>query len=522
MLKRKLRETLGIIDNTHICCLFLNKNDRKLKYQLDIYSKKLFDLGFENFQTSHDPDKVIFNYSSHVLTESGKSLLCKGLNFAIPPKTLKYADYLLPFELLYRAIHNLDITNEKKEVLKPRIKDCTFSSFNSYNENDEPLNLTPEELAALKSLSKNQNVVIQKSDRDKSIAIIDKNKYLKKMRNILSDCSKFTKVSIAEDKQLNFIDHVEKDVTDLLKDLKKSEGTSETVYKILKPRGSRSGILYGLCKVHKQLVDNCPPFRPIMSAIKTPTYNLAKFLVPLLESITTNMHIVKNSFEFAKEIADKEPELFMTSLDVESLFVPLCDSLFSNNAKVNNINRTDFEKLLRAALQNNFFNFERKIYKQIDGVAMGSHLGLTLANAFLCLHEQIWLNECPDKFKPVYYRRYVDSIFALFRSPDHLEKFKNYSNSKHRNMRFTCEKEHNNSIPFIDVLITRTSNGFKTSVYRKLIFSGVYSNFNSFIFEEYKVGFIFTLLFRTFSIVSDFSRFHSEVCYLKRTHFLSN
>ena len=118
MLKRKLRETLGIIDNTHICCLFLNKNDRKLKYQLDIYSKKLFDLGFENFQTSHDPDKVVFNYSSHVLTESGKSLLCKGLNFAIPPKTLKYADYLLPFELLYRAIHNLDITNDKKEVLK--------------------------------------------------------------------------------------------------------------------------------------------------------------------------------------------------------------------------------------------------------------------------------------------------------------------------------------------------------------------------------------------------------------------
>ena len=64
----------------------------------------------------------------------------------------------------------------------------------------------------------------------------------------------------------------------------------------LKPRGSRSGILYGLCKVHKQLVDNCPPFRPIRSAIKTPTYKLAKFLVPLLEPITTNMYTIKNSF----------------------------------------------------------------------------------------------------------------------------------------------------------------------------------------------------------------------------------
>ena len=96
------------------------------------------------------------------------------------------------------------------------------------------------------------------------------------MRNILSDSSKFTQVSVAEDKQLNFIVNVENHITDLLRDLKNSEVIFETVYKSLKPRGSRFGILYGLCKVHKQLVDNCLPFRPIMSAIKTPTYNLAK------------------------------------------------------------------------------------------------------------------------------------------------------------------------------------------------------------------------------------------------------
>ena len=91
----------------------------------------------------------------------------------------------------------------------------------------------------------------------------------------------------------------------------------------------------------------------------------------------------------------------MASLDVESLFtnIPLerttrvcCDFLCSNNAKVN-INRIDFEKLLTAALQNNFFSFEGKIYKQIYGVAMGYPLGPMLANAFLCFHERIWLNE---------------------------------------------------------------------------------------------------------------------------------
>ena len=84
--------------------------------------------------------------------------------------------------------------------------------------------------------------------------------------------------------------------------------------------------------------------------------------------------------------------MFMASLDVEFIFtnIPLeettsvcCDSLFSNDAKVSNIKNIDFKKLLRAALQNNFFNFEGKIYKQIDGVAMGSPLGPTLADVFL-------------------------------------------------------------------------------------------------------------------------------------------
>ena len=52
-------------------------------------------------------------------------------------------------------------------------------------------------------------------------------------------------------------------------------------------------------------------------------------------------------------------------------------------------------------------------------------------------------------------------------------------------------------------------------VYHKPTFSEVYSNFNSFIYDQYKVGLIFTLLFRTFSIVFDFSRFQTDVSHLK-------
>ena len=52
---------------------------------------------------------------------------------------------------------------------------------------------------------------------------------------------------------------------------------SKEMHKFVKPVGTRPDIMYGNCKVHKQEVDGCPPFQPILLALQTPTYKLAKF-----------------------------------------------------------------------------------------------------------------------------------------------------------------------------------------------------------------------------------------------------
>ena len=52
----------------------------------------------------------------------------------------------------------------------------------------------------------------------------------------------------------------------------------------------------------------------------------------------------------------------------------------------------------------------------------------TLANAFLCHYEKEWLDNYPSHFKPIVYRRYVDDIFALFSSKEHLQPFVDYMN----------------------------------------------------------------------------------------------
>ena len=265
-------------------------------------------------------------------------------------------------------------------------------------------------------------MIIQKLDKGNSIILINKSDYCDKMYSILSDFKKIVKSFLVDEKQLNFIIAIEKKLTNLLKELKASEAISEIDYKNLKSRGSSFGVLYGLCKTHKKVLDKCP--------IKTPSYNLAKFLVPLIEPVTKNNFTVKNSFEFSKEICEQNPEYFMASLGSESFFTNIlleetikicCDSLYRSQELLCNISKNQFEKLLRAPRSNNYFLFDGIIYQQVDGVVMGSPLGPGLANAFLAHYEQIWLSDCRDEFKPVYYKRYLDGIFVLFRSSQHFE-----------------------------------------------------------------------------------------------------
>ena len=92
--KRELQIILNFIDFAHICSLFLVSNDRSLEKHDKIQQKKFSEL-LKEYSPRNDPEKVIFNFSKATLNESKKALLSRGLNFSLPPKQLKYADYLL-------------------------------------------------------------------------------------------------------------------------------------------------------------------------------------------------------------------------------------------------------------------------------------------------------------------------------------------------------------------------------------------------------------------------------------------
>ena len=295
------------IDFNHLCNLFLLGNDQALRKHQKIQNEKFGELSAVSRESvSHDPDKVIYNFSSRKLTEEEKSVLSKGLQFALAPKRLEYADYMLPFELLFCDIKTNDLTASQSSSIKSKLLDTAFTPYNFFERIRPVSNLNEVELNALESLTKNKNLVIQKADKGNTVVIINKNDDKTKIKNILFDSTKFKKLEFGDNKQLNFSINSDKKLKDIIKTLYQKKCLTKKEYDSIYPTGSRPGILYGNAKVHEPIIDNCPSFRPILSAIGTPTYNLANFLIPILSPLTVNEFIVHDSFSFAEEVVNFE------------------------------------------------------------------------------------------------------------------------------------------------------------------------------------------------------------------------
>ena len=88
--------------------------------------------------------------------------------------------------------------------------------------------------------------------------------------------------------------------------------------------------------------------------------------------------------------------------------------------------------------------------------------------------------------------------------------FFEYLNNRHPNIKFTKEYNKNSNIPFLDISITNLDN-IITSVYHKTTYTGLLTNFKSFVPYIYKTGLIQTLLDRTYKINSSWVGFDIDI-----------
>jgi hypothetical protein len=340
-------------------------------------------------------------------------------------------------------------------------------------------------------------------------------------------------------------------------EIKTKGSISQQTYKQLRSAGAKCAVAYGTTKVHKKDY----PIRPIISTIGTYNYATAGYLSMILEenfnalkannstdnvnsNITWNppkksfKYALKDTFDFINKVSDFkfEENDFIISIDVESLFtnvpidetikiikdaffkektekvprtkknigyknIRLGDSQYEGN--LNGLPWEHFEYLLRNCLQESIFTFNNKLFKQIDGVSMGSRLGPIIANIFMDYFECQHMQEL-TKLGVKLWLRYVDDTFVVINNKNQADKILDFLNKCHPTIKFTIEKEANNEINFLDVKIKRELDGtITTSTYRKPTFTGVMLNWNSLTSIKYKKGLIGCLLDRSYKICSN-------------------
>ena len=162
------------------------------------------------------------------------------------------------------------------DIIKVALKEYAYSSFKKYNFLKK-LNLSRDEYNALKNLSSLKNIIIQKSDKENSVVVMNRDDYINRMETLISDQAKFQKLLVSENKDYNFMVKEKKLVDNILDTLHEKNVITRDIKTIFATDGSSPARLYGLPKIHEALVDGLPNYRPIISQNSSPIYKIAKY-----------------------------------------------------------------------------------------------------------------------------------------------------------------------------------------------------------------------------------------------------
>ena len=78
--------------------------------------------------------------------------------------------------------------------------------------------------------------------------------------------------------------------------------------------------------------------------------------------------------------------------------------------------------------------------------------------------------------QPIFYKKYVTNIIAIFEYVSDGDEFYGYLNNRYENLKFTFSKRKYNKFFFLDILINNSESDFQTSIFHKKKYTGFVLN----------------------------------------------
>lgn len=409
-----------------------------------------------------------------------------GPKFCIPTTTRHFPiiHTLAEIEKITR-----DLDTKKKDILVARTTNVITNHLQSHGDHNNSLSVLYDK--SRRFLSQNPNLLVLRADKGAVTVLITKEHYHNLALDILNDSESY--LTLSRDPTSTVQQKANKLISNLKKDGQVDELTAKQhmIYNPVAPK------FYGLPKIHKDPVK----LRPIISSIDSPLSKVSTLVANILSKAydPNNPYFTKDSFQFAQEFNNKEiPENHvLVSLDVTSLFSNITLDLTISCLKKKwniiqphcNLEVDRFIELISFIFKNTYFSYGGNFYKQILGAPMGGQASSIIA---LYVMDEL-LDSCIPKlpFQLPTVKKYVDDLLCIIPSGKHEEILTTF-NSYNRHIQFTIEiEDENNSVPFLDTRVIRTSNNrLKLNWYTKPTSSGRYLNYHSNVSKKMKINLV--------------------------------
>lgn len=483
---RTQSKTFSNLFNSNL--LLVNKKFDSLKQ----HHYKKFDISNTNW---------CCNISGTIVPENVIKILALGPKFGLPYFSIKD---IPAFKILAESesiIQNISNSHEQ-DIARFQISNTIYNFLNhNFHLNMKEKFIQNSFLETKHFLRNNPNLIIIKSDKGNRSVIMSRNDYDDRLNSLICDQNTYQLVN--KDPTLSF----QNKNNDFIKTLYNIKAIDEKTKKDLTTYKSIAPKFYGLPKVHKSNY----PLRPIVSFINAPTYKTSKFLANCLKFLIADTYNVKNSYEFVNFIKTQTiPENFvLISLDVVSLFtnikidlaIKIIDEKFELLQPHTNIPKVHFIKLLTFCLKSGYFSLNKKFYKQLDGIAMGSPLSPIIANIIMEALLDSILGSID--FVILFVKLYVDDLLLCI-PKDKISEILSIFNNNLFGLEFTLEIEDNNEISFLDTLLVKKPDGkILSTLYSKTCSSGRILNFHSIHPTSQIINTAYGFVYRVMKITTD-------------------
>ena len=283
--------------------------------QLDKFAKLVADkhakTQSQQYENNIDKSRWVINKSNTDLTIDQRTILEKGLNFAVSPRVLPTKEVIVSTEIACKFLPTSKAQSLRGEVVKCLKKSKPPSS-----------NISKGEFVAIQELKGNKDITILPADRGRATVILNTTDYETKMATLLNDPTTYE--LLAKDPTAPY----KRKLINIIKRWQSQDPIPQQLKHRIYPTAEEVPKIYGLPKIHKPDF----PLRPIVASRGGITYNAARVLADILSPLVgQSEHHVKNSSAFVDKIQDLEvpPSQKLISYDVTALFtsIPVPDAI---------------------------------------------------------------------------------------------------------------------------------------------------------------------------------------------------